>query len=89
VLNDGGEGGVHGAAYFGWNKIIQLLVDKGANVNVVSKRGLTAYLIATGKGDREVSNTVVWHPDTAELLKSMGADPSLGTPCEVQGCGLS
>jgi ankyrin repeat protein len=89
ALNAGGENGVHGAAYLGWNTMIRLLVDKGADVNTVSKRFLTPLLIAEGKGDREVSNTVVYHKDTADLLRSMGADPKLGVPCEVQGCGLS
>jgi ankyrin repeat protein len=88
AVNDGGENGLHGVAYLGWNRVLQLLVERGANVNTVSKRQLTPWLIASGYGDREVSNTVVRHKDTADLLLKLGADPKLGVPCEVQNCGI-
>lgn len=78
--NDLGENVLHGVAYFGWNKLMQLLVEKGAPINAVTKQGLTPYIIASGHGDRAVTTTVVYHKDTAEWLLKMGADPKLGIP---------
>jgi ankyrin repeat protein len=81
-VNDIGENALHGVAYLGWKSLFQLLVDKGAPVNAVTKQGLTPYIIATGHGDRAISTTVVYHKDLAEMLLKMGADPKLGTGIE-------
>lgn len=82
AVNDIGENALHGVAYLGWKTLFQLLVDKGAAVNAVTKQGLTPYIIATGHGDRAISTTVVYHKDLAAMLLKMGADPKLGTPIE-------
>ena len=71
---------LHGVAYLGWSRMLQVLVDHGANVNVVNKRGLTPLLIADGKGDRAVLTTVPFHQAMAALLRKLGADDKLGTP---------
>ena len=47
-----GENALFGPAYRGWNKLVQLLVENGANVNAVSKAGITPWLAASGLGDR-------------------------------------
>ena len=78
-----GENALFGPAYRGWNKLVQLLFDNGANVNVVSKAGITPWLAASGLGDR--FGGVLFNPETAELLVRLGADPKLGTPCQAQG----
>jgi ankyrin repeat protein len=82
-INNAGENALHGVAYLGWNKMTQLLIDHGAQVNVVSKAGTTPWLAASGKGDRQ--GGVNFNPETAALLEKNGADPSLGKPCMAQG----
>ena len=47
-----GENALFGAAYRGWNTLLALLIEKGANVNAVSKAGITPWLAASGYGDR-------------------------------------
>ena len=41
-----------GPAYRGWNTLLEMLIEKGAEVNVVSKAGVTPWLAASGYGDR-------------------------------------
>ena len=43
-----GENALFGAAYRGWNTLLALLIDKGADVNAVSKAGVTPWLAASG-----------------------------------------
>lgn len=77
-----GENGLFGAAYRGWNTLVQLLVDHGADVNAVSKAGITPWLAASGQGDR--LGGVLFNTETAALLVRLGADPKLGKPCMAQ-----
>jgi ankyrin repeat protein len=77
-----GENALFGAAYRGWNTLVQLLVDKGADVNAVSKAGITPWLAASGLGDR--LGGVLFNTETAALLVKLGADPKLGKPCQAQ-----
>jgi ankyrin repeat protein len=77
-----GENALFGAAYRGWNTLLQVLVDHGANVNAVSKAGITPWLAASGLGDR--LGGVLYNPETAALLVKHGADPKLGKPCQAQ-----
>ena len=66
-----GNTALHGVAYLGWNALLQFLVDRGANVNVTNKRGETPLIIAEGKGER-LSNALVVHKSTADLLRRLG-----------------
>jgi uncharacterized protein len=77
-----GENALFGAAYRGWNVLLQLLVDNGAAVNAVSKAGITPWLAASGLGDR--LGGVLYNAETAALLVELGADPKLGKPCQAQ-----
>jgi ankyrin repeat protein len=77
-----GENALFGPAYRGWNKLTQLLIDQGANVNALSKAGITPWLAASGMGDR--LGGVLFNHDTAALLVKHGADPKLGKPCMAQ-----
>ena len=77
-----GENALFGPAYRGWNRLLQLLIDQGANVNAVSKAGITPWRAASGQGDR--LGGVLFNPDTADLLVKHGADPTLGKPCMAQ-----
>lgn len=82
ALAANGENALFGPAYRGWNVLVQLLIDKGANVNALSKAGITPWLAASGQGDR--LGGVLFNLDTAALLVKHGADPTLGKPCMAQ-----
>ncbi len=77
-----GENALFGPAYRGWNTLLQLMIDNGANVNAMSKAGITPWLAASGLGDR--LGGVLFNPDSAALLVKHGADPKLGKPCQAQ-----
>jgi len=77
-----GENALYGAAYRGWNTLLALLIEKGADVNAVSKAGVTPWLAASGYGDR--LGGVLYNTEGAKLLLAHGADPTLGKPCQAQ-----
>ncbi|HEY6506554.1 MAG TPA: ankyrin repeat domain-containing protein, partial [Vicinamibacterales bacterium] len=77
-----GENALFGAAYRGWNTLLALLIEKGADVNAVSSAGVTPWLAASGFGDR--LGGVLYNTQGAELLVKHGADPKLGRPCQAQ-----
>jgi ankyrin repeat protein len=77
-----GENALFGAAYRGWNTLLELLIDKGADVNAVSKAGITPWLAASGYGDR--LGGVLYNKAGADILLKHGADPKLGKPCQAQ-----
>jgi ankyrin repeat protein len=76
------ENALFGPAYRGWNRLIELLIEKGADVNVVSKAGVTPWLAASGFGDR--LGGVLFNKEGADILLKHGADPKLGHPCQAQ-----
>ena len=80
--HDDGENALFGAAYRGWNTLLALLIEKGADVNAVSKAGVTPWLAASGYGDR--LGGVLYNKEGADLLLAHGADPKLGKPCQAQ-----
>ena len=82
AVSANGENALFGPAYRGWNTLTQLLVEKGADVNAVSKAGITPWLAASGLGDR--FGGVLFNTETAALLVKLGADPTLGKPCQAQ-----
>jgi ankyrin repeat protein len=77
-----GENALFGAGYRGWNTLLALLIDKGADVNALSKAGTTPWLAASGYGDR--LGGVLYNKEGADLLLAHGANPKLGHPCEAQ-----
>jgi ankyrin repeat protein len=77
-----GENALFGAAYRGWNTLLGLLIEKGADVNAVSKAGVTPWLAASGYGDR--LGGVLYNKAGADLLLQHGADAKLGKPCQAQ-----
>jgi len=77
-----GENALFGAAYRGWNTLLELLIEKGANVNALSKAGITPWLAASGYGDR--LGGVLYNKEGADILLKHGADPKLGKPCQAQ-----
>jgi ankyrin repeat protein len=76
------ENALFGPAYRGWNKMIELLIEKGADVNMVNKAGVTPWLAASGFGDR--LGGVLFNKAGADILLKHGADPKLGHPCQAQ-----
>ena len=77
-----GENALFGAAYRGWNTLLELLIEKGADVNALSKAGITPWLAASGYGDR--LGGVLYNKEGADILLKHGADPKLGKPCQAQ-----
>jgi ankyrin repeat protein len=76
------ENALFGPSYRGWNTLLELLIDQGADVNIVSKAGVTPWLAASGLGDR--LGGVLYNKAGADLLVAHGADPKLGRPCQAQ-----
>ena len=76
------ENALFGPGYRGWNRMLQLLIDKGAEVNTENKAGVTPWLAASGFGDR--LGGVFVNKEGADLLLKHGADPKLGRPCQAQ-----
>ena len=76
------ENALFGPGYRGWNRMLELLIEKGAEVNVVNKAGVTPYLAASGFGDR--LGGVLYNKAGADILLEHGADPKLGHPCQAQ-----
>ena len=76
------ENALFGPGYRGWNRMLELLIEKGADVNIVNKAGVTPYLAASGFGDR--LGGVLYNKAGADILLRHGADPKLGHPCQAQ-----
>jgi uncharacterized protein len=73
-----GQTPLHGAAFWGWNEVVQFLVDHGANVNATDRQGKTPVDSALGKagGNSRGGQRIDVHEDTAALLKKLGATAS-------------
>jgi ankyrin repeat protein len=71
---------LHGAAFWGWNRVVEYLLQKGAEINVADSRGFTAVDYAMGRagGNSRGGQRIDVHKDTADLLMSRGG--VAGTP---------
>src|SRR5947208_3889730 len=76
AANEFGETALHGATYHGANKVIQFLVERGANINATNWADQTPLRLAEG---HFYSGTFLRYPETAGLLRQLGADPRAGT----------
>jgi hypothetical protein len=74
--NDNGQTPLFGAVYLGSPMLVQLLVDRGAPINVRNRRGQTPWLVAA-KGEYRAGSFFV-KKEAGDLLDRMGADKSLG-----------
>ena len=71
---------LHGAAFWGWNSVVEYLLQKGADINLADSRGYTAVDYAMGRagGNSRGGQRIDVHKDTADLLMSKGG--VAGTP---------
>ncbi len=71
---------LHGAAFWGWNHVVEYLLQKGAEINLADSRGYTAVDYAMGRagGNSRGGQRIDVHKDTADLLMSKGG--VAGTP---------
>jgi len=71
---------LHGAAFWGWNTVVEYLLKKGADINLADSRGYTAVDYAMGRagGNSRGGQRIDVHKDTADLLLSKGG--IAGTP---------
>lgn len=70
---------LHGAAQWGWNRVIEYLLDKGADINVTDARGLTPVDYAMGRA-KFGRGTFQVREETADFLMSKGGHA--GTPIQ-------
>ena len=75
VLNLRGRSALHGAAHIRSDAIVQLLVDRGALVNVEDDRDITPLMIAEGGG--HILLPGLGGGSTAELLRALGSDETV------------
>jgi len=80
-----GQTPLHGAAFWGWNKVVEYLLSKGADINQTDDRGYTAVDYAMGRaaGNSRGGQRKDVHQDTADLLVAKGGHP--GTPSSQAG----
>jgi ankyrin repeat protein len=71
AANEAGNTALHGAAYIKSERMVQLLVDKGATINVQNKRGQTPTVVADTI--RAGSATVAGKTSTGDLLRRLAA----------------
>ena len=75
AINAQGQTALHLAAYTGSDAIVQLLVDKGAKLDVRDKIGQTAWSMAEGisRDSADAAALTRHHQSTADLLLKLGA----------------
>jgi len=76
AVNQNGDTALHAAVTMRYDIVVKLLADRGANLNVKNKRGLTPLATLTGRGqggaaaNRPSSES---RSSTADLLRKLGA----------------
>jgi ankyrin repeat protein len=79
AVNQAGDTALHGAASLGYDRVVQFLADKGAQLNVKNARGQTPLAALTrGRGQPAAAGAAnpsgkIAHPSTADLLRKLGA----------------
>ena len=81
AVNEADFTALHGATFRGLNEVIEYLVANDADIDARDFRGRTAYRMA--EGAKQSFQFQSW-PETAELLKQLGANTRLGIPGTVQ-----
>jgi ankyrin repeat protein len=80
AANRNGDTALHAAALMGYDRVVKLLAEGGANLNVKNNRGLTPLSTLTGRNDAQAGVPATsgrraepFHPTTVDLLKKLGA----------------
>ena len=81
AVNEADFTALHGAAFRGLDEVLKILVDRGAHINARDYRGRTAYRMAEGS---KQSFQFQAYPETAQFIKGLGADTTLGIPGDLQ-----
>ena len=69
AVNADGDTALHGAAHRGSNEMVQVLIDRGAKLDVKNKLGFTPLMVANG--DQRIGCNLQRRPWTVELLTKM------------------
>ena len=77
AVNTSAQTALHCAAYMGANPVVQFLIDKGAAIDARDAQGQTPFRIAEAHLNVAGQGITDW-PRTAALLRSLGADTTLG-----------
>jgi serine/threonine-protein phosphatase 6 regulatory ankyrin repeat subunit B len=74
-----GQTPLHGAAFWGWNDVVQFLVEHGAHLNTKDLKGMTPVDSAMGRagGNSRGGQRIDVHEDTAVLLRKLGATAAI------------
>jgi ankyrin repeat protein len=69
------QNALHAAAFWGWNEVVKILVEHGAELDAKDANGMTPIDAAMGRagGNSRGGQRIDVHPDTAELLVKLGA----------------
>ena len=81
AVNEADFSALHGAAFRGLDQVVTYLVEQGADIDARDFKGRTAYRLA--EGSKQSFQFQSW-PETAALLRRLGANTELGIPGTVQ-----
>ena len=81
AVNEADFSALHGAAFRGLDEVVTYLVEQGADIDARDFKGRTAYRLA--EGSKQSFQFQSW-PETAALLRRLGANTELGIPGTVQ-----
>lgn len=73
AVNVAGETALHGAVPMGYDRVVQLLADHGAHLEVKNKQGQTPLALALVESNNDGFQPRISRPNTAELLRRLGA----------------
>ena len=76
AVNELGQTGLHGTVYLGGTTLVQYLVERGAEIDAINKRGQTPWMIGA-KGEYRAGSFYT-QMETAQELERLGADTALG-----------
>ena len=81
AVNEADFSALHGAAFRGLDEVVTYLVEHGADIDARDFKGRTAYRLA--EGSKQSFQFQSW-PETAAVLRRLGANTELGIPGTVQ-----
>ena len=81
AVNEADFNALHGAAFRGLDEVVTYLVEQGADIDARDFKGRTAFRLA--EGSKQSFQFQSW-PETAALLRRLGANTELGIPGTVQ-----